>query len=85
MGIHDSPLPRVMGINTKSTRSVPDLQCGGKAKRLASAHFFYHFIYSSFMPMIFLAIFFLASKFVRTEIMNRWVWGAPAPCQVPAP
>ena len=40
---------------------------------------------SSFMPMSFLAIFFFLSKSVSTWNMNRWVWGAPAPCQVPAP
>lgn len=39
----------------------------------------------SFIPMIFFAIFFFASKSVRTVNMNRWVWGAPAPCQVPGP
>jgi len=40
---------------------------------------------SSFMPMSFLAIFFFLSKSVSTVNMNRCVWGAPAPCQVPAP
>ena len=45
----------------------------------------YKFFLSGGVTLVFFAIFFFFSKSVRTENMKRWVWGAPAPCQVPAP